>query len=35
MNTAEMLESEDNATVLKDLGLAKMLHCRLRYFTDV
>ena len=34
LNTAEMLESKDNSTVLKDLGLAKMLHCRVRYFTD-
>ncbi len=34
MNTAEMLRSEDNGTVLKDLGLARMLHCRVRYFTD-
>lgn len=34
MNTAEMLESNDNGTVLKDLGMAKMLHCRVRYFTD-
>ena len=33
-NTAEMLESNDNETVLKDLGMAKMLHCRIRYFTD-
>jgi DNA-directed RNA polymerase subunit N (RpoN/RPB10) len=33
-NTAEMLESEDNETVLKDLGIAKMLHFRVRYFTD-
>ena len=33
-NTAEMLESEDNETVLKDLGIAKMLRCRVRYFTD-
>lgn len=33
-NTAEMLESEDNGTVLKDLGMAKMLRCRVRYFTD-
>ena len=32
-NTAELLESEDNETVLKDLGMAKMLHCRIRYFT--
>jgi REP element-mobilizing transposase RayT len=36
MNTAEMLENEgtDNETVLKDLGTAKMLRCRVRYFTD-
>ena len=34
LNTAEMLESADNETVLKDLGLAKMLRCRVRYFTD-
>jgi putative transposase len=34
MNTAEMLESDDNDTVLKDLGMAKMLRCRVRYFTD-
>jgi putative transposase len=34
MNTAEMLESQDNGTVLKDLGMAKMLRCRVRYFTD-
>ena len=33
-NTAELLESADNETVLKDLGMAKMLHCRVRYFTD-
>ena len=33
-NTAEMLETKDNETVLKDLGLAKMLRCRIRYFTD-
>ena len=33
-NTAEMLESEDNETVLPDLGIAKMLRCRVRYFTD-
>ena len=32
-NTAEMLESADNETVLKDLGMAKMLRCRVRYFT--
>ena len=34
MNTAEMLEMPENETMLKDLGVAKMLRCRLRYFTD-
>jgi putative transposase len=34
LNTAEMLEGKDNGTVLKDLGMAKMLQCRVRYFTD-
>lgn len=34
MNTAEILENEDNGTVLKDLGIAKMLRCRIRYFTE-
>jgi putative transposase len=33
-NTAEMLESEGNETVLPDLGMAKMPRCRVRYFTD-
>ncbi len=33
-NTAEMLASGDNETVLKDLGLAKLLQSRVRYFTD-
>jgi putative transposase len=33
-NTDEMLESEGNETVLPDLGMAKMLRCRVRYFTD-
>jgi hypothetical protein len=33
-NEAEMLDSEDNETVLPDLGMAKMLRCRVRYFTD-
>jgi REP element-mobilizing transposase RayT len=32
-NTAEFMESEDNETALKDLGMAKMLRCRIRYFT--
>ncbi len=33
-NTAEMLESEDNETVLPDLGMAGMLRKRVRYLTD-
>jgi putative transposase len=33
-NTAELLQSEDNETVLKDISIAKMLRCRVRYFTD-
>ena len=33
-NTAELLESEDNETVLPDLGMARMLRYRVRYFTD-
>ncbi|MEY4569071.1 MAG: hypothetical protein RLZZ398_510, partial [Verrucomicrobiota bacterium] len=33
-NTAELLESENNETALKDLGTAKTLRCRIRYFTD-
>jgi putative transposase len=33
-NTVELLESKDNETALKDLGTAKMLRCRIRYFTD-
>jgi hypothetical protein len=33
-NTAELLESEDIETALKDLGTAKMLRCRIHYFTD-
>ncbi len=33
-NTAQLLESEDNETALKDLGMAKMLRFRIRYFTD-
>jgi hypothetical protein len=33
-NDAEALESGDNETVLPELKLAKMLRCRLRYFTD-
>jgi putative transposase len=35
-NSAELLASEsgDNETVLPDLKVAEMLHCRVRYFTD-
>jgi hypothetical protein len=33
-NDAEALESGDNETALPDLKLAKMLRCRVRYFTD-
>jgi hypothetical protein len=33
-NTAELMESKDNETALKDLGTAKMLRCRIRYFTS-
>jgi putative transposase len=33
-NTAELLDSKDNQTVLPDLGIAAMLRCRVRYFTD-
>ena len=33
-NTAELLASVDNETSLKDLAMAKMLRCRVRYFTD-
>jgi putative transposase len=33
-NTAEMLESKDNETVLPDIKMAAMLRHRVRYFTD-
>ena len=33
-NDAEALESGDNQTVLPDLSMARMLRCRVRYFTD-
>jgi putative transposase len=33
-NNAELLASEDNETALEDLKMAKMLRCRIRYFTD-
>ena len=28
----DLLESKDNETVMKDLAMAKMLHCRIRSF---
>ncbi len=34
MNTAEALEADSNGTDLPDLGMAAMLRCRVRYFTD-
>ena len=34
LNTAEALEAKENGTVLHDLGMAGMLRCRVRYFTD-
>jgi hypothetical protein len=34
MNTTEALEAKENGTVLPDLGMATMLRCRVRYFTD-
>ena len=34
LNTEEALAAEDNGTVLPDLGMAAMLSCRVRYFTD-
>jgi hypothetical protein len=34
MNTAEALEAKESGTVLPDLGMAGMLRCRVRYFTD-
>jgi hypothetical protein len=34
MNTAEILESGGNETVLKDLDMTRMLRGRVRHFTD-
>ncbi len=34
LNTEEALAAEENGTVLPDLGMARMLRCRVRYFTD-
>ncbi len=33
-NMAETRESNDNETLQRDLGMVKMLRCRIRYFTD-
>jgi len=33
-NDAEAMESGDNQTILPELSVAKMLRCRVRYFTD-
>ncbi|MBC8128416.1 MAG: transposase [Gloeobacteraceae cyanobacterium ES-bin-144] len=33
-NSAEVLDNTENETALKELGVAKMLRCRIRYFTD-
>ena len=34
MTTEEMLAAKENETVLPDLGMAAMLRCRVRYFSD-
>jgi hypothetical protein len=34
LNDEEMISTKDNGTVLPDLGMAKMLRTRVRYFTD-
>ena len=34
INTAEALDAAENGTALPDLGVAAMLRCRVRYFTD-
>ena len=34
MNTAEALATAENGTILSELGIAGMLRCRVRYFTD-
>ena len=34
MNTAEALESDSSGTCMEEMGIAKMLRCRVRYFTD-
>jgi putative transposase len=34
INTAEALATAENGTILSELGIAGMLRCRVRYFTD-
>ena len=34
MNEAEAMAADDNGTVLKELSIARMLNCRIRYFSD-
>jgi putative transposase len=34
LHAAEALVTKENGTVLPELGMAKMLRCRVRYFTD-
>ncbi len=34
MNVAEAIQTQDNGTVLPELGMEAMLRCRVRYFTD-
>jgi putative transposase len=34
LNTAEAMEAENNESALPDQGVAAMLRCRVRYFTD-
>jgi putative transposase len=34
MHTVDALEAAENETVLRQLGIAAMLRCRVRYFTD-
>ena len=33
-NSAEALEANENETVLRELSMAKLLRCRIRYFSD-
>jgi hypothetical protein len=34
LNAAEAMEAAENGTVLPELGIAGMLRCRVRYFSD-